>query len=249
MKLSIGLITYNEEKNLARTLDSIIEIANEIIIVDSGSTDKTLEIADRYNASIYSEEWKGYGMQKNSVIEKCGGEWILLIDADEEISRDLRNKIKEIISDKNSKKIYKPNFTAVCFGKRIKHGGWSNHYRIRLFQKGAGKYNDREVHEKFITNEEIGILKEEIYHHTYEDLEDFFNKFNRYTSESANQYKKQNKKKSFVLFYLDSLFKFFKMYVLKLGFLDGYEGYLLAKLSSFYVFTKYAKLKEKNLND
>ncbi|WP_435308209.1 glycosyltransferase family 2 protein [Sebaldella termitidis] len=249
MKLSIGLITYNEEKNLARTLDSIIEIANEIIIVDSGSTDKTLEIADRYNASIYSEEWKGYGMQKNSVIEKCGGEWILLIDADEEISRDLRNKIKEIISDKNSKKIYKPNFTAVCFGKRIKHGGWSNHYRIRLFQKGAGKYNDREVHEKFITNEEIGILKEEIYHHTYEDLEDYFNKFNRYTSESANQYKKQNKKKSFVLFYLDSLFKFFKMYVLKLGFLDGYEGYLLAKLSSFYVFTKYAKLKEKNLND
>ncbi len=249
MKLSIGLITYNEEKNLARTLDSIIEIANEIIIVDSGSTDKTLEIADRYNASVYSEEWKGYGMQKNSVIEKCGGEWILLIDADEEISRDLRNKIKEIISDKNSKKIYKPNFTAVCFGKRIKHGGWSNHYRIRLFQKGAGKYNDREVHEKFITNEEIGILKEEIYHHTYEDLEDYFNKFNRYTSESANQYKKQNKKKSFVLFYLDSLFKFFKMYVLKLGFLDGYEGYLLAKLSSFYVFTKYAKLKEKNLND
>ena len=249
MKLSIGLITYNEEKNLARTLDSIIEIANEIIIVDSGSTDKTLEIADRYNASVYSEEWKGYGMQKNSVIEKCGGEWILLIDADEEISRDLRNKIKEIISDKNSKKIYKPNFTAVCFGKRIKHGGWSNHYRIRLFQKGAGKYNDREVHEKFITNEEIGILKEEIYHHTYEDLEDYFNKFNRYTSESANQYKKQNKKKSFVLFYLDSLFKFFKMYVLKLGFLDGYEGYLLAKLSSFYVFTKYAKLKEKNSND
>lgn len=249
MKLSIGLITYNEEKNLARTLDSIIEIANEIIIVDSGSTDKTLEIADRYNASVYSEEWKGYGMQKNSVIEKCGGEWILLIDADEEISRDLRNKIKEIISDKNSKKIYKPNFTAVCFGKRIKHGGWSNHYRIRLFQKGAGKYNDREVHEKFITNEEIGILKEEIYHHTYEDLEDYFNKFNRYTSESANQYKKQNKKKPFILFYLDSLFKFFKMYVLKLGFLDGYEGYLLAKLSSFYVFTKYAKLKEKNLND
>jgi glycosyltransferase involved in cell wall biosynthesis len=249
MKLSIGLITYNEEKNLARTLDSIIEIANEIVIVDSGSTDKTLEIAGKYNASIYSEKWKGYGMQKNSVIEKCAGEWILLIDADEEISKELRKKIKEIISDKNSKKVYKANFTAVCFGKKIKHGGWSNHYRVRLFQKGAGKYNDREVHEKFITNEETGLLKEEIYHHTYEDLEDYFNKFNRYTSESANQYKRQNKKKAFIIFYLDSLFKFFKMYILKLGFLDGYEGYLLAKLSSFYVFTKYAKLKEKNLND
>ena len=246
MKLSIGLITYNEEKNLTRTLDSIIEIANEIIIVDSGSTDKTLEIAGRYNASIYSEDWKGYGMQKNSVIEKCSSEWILLIDADEEISKDLRTKIKEIISDKNSKKIYKPNFTAVCFGKKIKHGGWSNHYRVRLFQKGAGKYNDREVHEKFITNEKPEILQEEIFHHTYEDLEDYFVKFNRYTTESAIQYKKQNKKKNFILFYLDSIFKFFKMYILKAGFLDGYEGYLLAKLASFYVFAKYAKLKEKN---
>ena len=82
MKLSVGLITYNEEKNLSRTLDSILEIADEIIIVDSGSTDKTLEIAGKYNAGIYSEEWKGYGMQKNSVIDKCIGEWILLIDAD-----------------------------------------------------------------------------------------------------------------------------------------------------------------------
>lgn len=249
MKLSVGLITYNEEKNLTRTLDSIIEIASEIIIVDSGSTDKTLEIAEKYNAAVYSESWKGYGMQKNSVIDKCNSEWILLIDADEEISKDLKNKIKEVIYDENSKKVYKPNFTAVCFGKKIKYGGWSNHYRVRLFKNGAGKYNDREVHEKFITNEETGILKEEIYHHTYEDLEDYFNKFNRYTSESANQYKRQNKKKPFLIFYLDSLFKFFKMYFLKLGFLDGYEGYLLAKLSSFYVFTKYAKLKEKNSND
>ena len=246
MKLSVGLITYNEEKNLSRTLDSILEIADEIIIVDSGSTDKTLEIAGKYNAGIYSEEWKGYGMQKNSVIDKCSGEWILLIDADEEISKELKEKIKYIIADSESKKVYKPNFTAVCFGKKIKHGGWSNHYRVRLFKNGAGRYNDREVHEKFITQEEIGTIKEEVYHHTYEDLEDYFNKFNRYTSESAKHYKKQNKKKAFFIFYLDSIFKFFKMYIMKMGFLDGYEGYLLAKLSSFYVFTKYAKLKEKN---
>lgn len=249
MKLSVGLITFNEEKNLPRTLDSILEIAGEIIIVDSGSTDKTIEIAQKYNADIYSEEWKGYGLQKNSVIDKCNGEWILLIDADEEISKELKEKIKKIISDEKSKKVYKTNFTAVCFGKKIRYGGWSKHYRVRLFRKESGRYNDREVHEKFITNEETGVIKEEIYHHTYENLEDYFNKFNRYTTESARQYKKQNKKKSFIIFYLDSMFKFFKMYILKLGFLDGYEGYLLAKLSSFYVFTKYAKLKERNLND
>ena len=90
MKLSVGLITFNEEKNIARTLDSVLEIANEIVIVDSGSTDETLEIAQKYNAAIFSEEWKGYGRQKNSVIDKCNGEWILLIDADEEISKELK---------------------------------------------------------------------------------------------------------------------------------------------------------------
>lgn len=249
MKLSVGLITFNEEKNIARTLDSVLEIANEIVIVDSGSTDKTLEIARKYNAAIFSEEWKGYGRQKNSVIAKCNGEWILLIDADEEISKELKNKIKIVINDEKSSSVYKPNFTAVCFGKKIRYGGWSNHYRVRLFKKGIGKYNDREVHEKFITNEKPEILQEEIFHHTYEDLEDYFVKFNRYTTESAIQYKKQNKKKNFILFYLDSIFKFFKMYIFKAGFLDGYEGYLLAKLSSFYVFIKYAKLREKNKNE
>ena len=249
MKLSVGLITFNEEKNIARTLDSVLEIANEIVIVDSGSTDETLEIAQKYNAAIFSEEWKGYGRQKNSVIDKCNGEWILLIDADEEISKELKNKIKIVINEEKSSSVYKPNFTAVCFGKKIRYGGWSNHYRVRLFKKGIGKYNDREVHEKFITNEKPEILQEEIFHHTYEDLEDYFVKFNRYTTESAKQYKKQDKKKNFALFYLDSIFKFFKMYIFKAGFLDGYEGYLLAKLSSFYVFTKYAKLREKNKNE
>ena len=249
MKLSVGIITYNEEKNLSRTLEAVRPIADEIVIVDSGSTDNTLGIAKEHGARIFSEEWKGYGPQKNSVIDKCNGEWILLIDADEEISGDLCNKIKEITLENSINEVYKVNFTAVCFGKKIKHVGWSNHYRVRFFRNGSGRYNDREVHEKFLTNKVTGSLKEEIYHHTYEDLEDYFNKFNRYTTESAKQYKKQNKRRSLLVFSLDSFFKFFKMYILKAGFLDGYEGYLLAKLSSFYVFIKYAKLKEKNFNE
>ena len=92
----------------------------------------------------------------------------------------------------------------------------------------------------------VGKIKEDLYHYTYDDITDYFNKMNRYTSEAANHYKLNNKKKTFLMFYFDSIFKFFKMYIIKLGFLDGYEGYLLAKLASIYVFVKYAKLKERN---
>ena len=246
MKLSVGLITFNEEKNIARTLDAVKEIADEIIIVDSGSTDKTIEIAEKYGVNIYHEVWKGYGAQKNSVINKCKGSWILLIDADEEISYQLSREILNIIKNENGKKVFLIKRVSICFGKKIRYGGWANDYVHRLFLNGAGKFDDRLVHENFITAEKTYKIKKEINHYTYENLENYFNKFNRYTSESAIQYKKQSKKKPFILYYLNSWFKFFKMYILRAGFLDGYEGYLLARLASFYVFIKYAKLKEKN---
>ena len=246
MKLSVGLITYNEEKNLPRTLDSIIEIANEIIIVDSGSTDKTVEIAKKYNANVYSENWKGYGLQKNSVIDKCTGEWILLIDADEEVSEELREEIKKKLSFNTDTKAFKMYSHAICFGKLIKYGGWSSRYKTKLFKKECGRYDNVKVHERFITTEKVGIINGCLYHHTYDDINGYLEKFNRYTSEAAEEYRKKEKRKSFILFFLNSYFMFIKMYIFKLGFLDGYEGYLLAKLSSLYVFIKYAKLKELN---
>ena len=246
MKLSVGIINNNEEKNITRTILAIKEIADEIIIVDSYSTDNTVELAKLQGGKVYVEEWKGYGLQKNSVIDKCKGEWILLIDADEEVSLELKEKIKKIIESNDcNNKVYKINFTAVCFGKIIKHGGWSNHYRIRLFKNGSGKYNDKEVHEGFITNENVAKLKEKIFHYTYDSLDDYFQKFSRYTSEASNQLTKEGKTISIFETYLRSSFKFFKMYILQLGFLDGYEGYLLSRLSSMYVLIKYSKLREK----
>ncbi len=117
MSLSVGLITYNEERRLGRTLESIKNIADEIIIVDSNSTDNTVEIAKKYGAKVYIENWKGYGLQKNSVIEKCTKDWILLIDADEVISSDLSKKILEVIKE-GKEDLYDINFTSVCFGKK-----------------------------------------------------------------------------------------------------------------------------------
>ena len=250
MKLSVGIITYNEEKNITRTILAIKEIADEIIVVDSYSTDNTVELAKSQGAKVILKKWEGYGLQKNSVINMCKSEWILLIDADEEVSVELKERIKEIINSNDcDNKVYKINFTAVCFGKKIKHGGWSNHYRIRLFKNGSGQYNNNEVHEKFVTNESIGKIKEKIFHYTYDSLDDYFQKFSRYTSEAANQLVKENKSVSILELYFRSTFRFFKTYIFQLGFLDGYEGYLLSKLTSMYVLVKYSKLREKIINN
>lgn len=245
MGLSVGIITYNEEKNILKVIKAVEKIADEIIIVDSNSTDNTVDLVKKNGAQVFVESWKGYGPQKNSVIEKCNQDWILLIDADEIVSEKLGERIFEIINSKPEFEVYEVNFTAVCFGKIIKHGGWSNHYRIRLFKNGSGKYNDKEVHEGFITNENVAKLKEKIFHYTYDSLDDYFQKFSRYTSEASNQLTKEGKTISIFETYLRSSFKFFKMYILQLGFLDGYEGYLLSRLSSMYVLIKYSKLREK----
>lgn len=244
MKLSVAMITFNEEKILEKTLESVKEFADEIVIVDSGSTDRTKDIVEKYNALFFTENWKGYGPQRNSAIDKCSNEWILNIDADEEISPALREKIIDIKNGKLDGDVFEINFTSVCFGKKLKHGGWSNSYHIRLFKKSAGRFNDNMVHEEFITDSKIIRLKEDIYHHSYITLQDYFTKFNRYTTEGAIEYYKRGKKASVLQIIFNPTYKFIKMYVIRLGFLDGIEGLMIACTSAMYSMVKYFKLRE-----
>ena len=244
MKLSVGIITYNEEDRIGRTLDAVRDIADEIIIVDSGSTDRTVEIARSKGASVYVEEWKGYGLQKNSVLEKCKGEWILLLDADEVVSLKLKERIKLLISSEKSEyDVYKIKLRNICFGKEIKFGGWDD-YVIRLWKNGKVKISEREVHEQYMTEGRIGKLNEKIVHYTYDTIEQFLEKLNRYTTQSAMQYEKERKRADIFKIYSKMVYRFIRMYILQMGFLDGYEGYLLAKYSSIYTMTKYTKLRE-----
>lgn len=244
MKLSVAMITLNEEKILEKTLKSLRNIADEIVIVDNGSIDNTKNIAERYGAKFFQEEWKGYGPQRNSSIEKCSHEWILNIDADEEISPKLAEKIKKIKENETEKKVFEINFSSVCFNKKLKYGGWSNQYHIRLFRKEAGCFNYNEVHEGFETKEKIYRLKEEIYHHSYVSLEDYFSKFNKYTTLGALEYYQRGKKPSNFQIIFNPIFKFFRMYIIRLGFLDGIEGLMIATASAMYSMVKYFKLRE-----
>ncbi|MGL4358394.1 glycosyltransferase family 2 protein [Cetobacterium sp.] len=245
MKISVAMITFNEEKILRKTLESVKELADEIVIVDSGSTDSTEAIAKEFGVKFHTESWKGYGPQRNSAIEKCSGTWILNIDADEEISEELKRKIKEIVEDRsNSKDIFKINRLSVCFGKELKHGGWGTSYAVRLFRKGSGKFNDNTVHEAFETDKKIYKIDEDILHHSYLTMEDYFNRFNRYTTEGAKDYYKKGKKVSVFDIAVNPFYKFIRMYIFRLGFLDGVEGFVIASTSSLYSMIKYFKLRE-----
>jgi len=239
MTLSVGLITYNEASDLPRTLLAIKDIADEIVIVDNGSTDDTPEIAKSFGARIFHEEWKGYGRQKNAVIEKCMGKWILFLDADEEVTPKLKEKIKKIISDKNSKPVYKIRFQTFCFGHRIRFGGWSNYYRIRLFVKDSGRYNEDPIHEKFITQQPIGKIKQHIFHYTYSSKKEYEEKREKYVAEIAKKYEEQGRRKTLAGAIFASLFSFLKMYLLQLGFLDGKNGFFLAQGHYRYTWGKY----------
>lgn len=244
MTLTVAIITLNEEKNLGRTLESVKKFADEIVIVDSGSKDRTEEIAKKYGAKFYYQKWLGYGPQRNRAIELSTSEWILNIDADEEISKELADEIIKIKNSENILEVFKINFMSVCFGKKIKYGGWSNTYRIRLFRKNSGKFNENNVHEEFITCAEITKINKYIYHHSYSDLADYFEKFNKYTTLGAIEYYKKNKKANLFSIILNPIFKFLRMYIFRLGFLDGLEGLLLATTSSLYTMVKYYKLRE-----
>ena len=274
MKLSVGIITYNEEKNLSRTLDSILEMANEIIIVDSGSTDRTLEIANQYNASIYSEEWKGYGLQKNSVIDKCVGEWILLIDADEEITPELVEEIEKKLPnlEENIKGIILKR-RVYFMGKWIKHGGKYPELLLRIFRTGFGICEQKIMDEHMVLLEGITTtFNYDIIDNNNKDLDWWTNKHNWYSNKEVLDYQKkvlaennvddlingnhnngQATRKRFIknngyyklpLFFRSHIY-FIYRYYFRFGFLDGIEGKIYHFLQAYwYRFLVDAKIYE-----
>ena len=245
MKLSVGIITFNEEQIIAKAIDAVKNIADEIVIIDSNSTDKTVEIAKLKGAKVITQSWLGYGKQKNFMIDNCSGEWILSIDADEIISEELAVEIsEEIKKENNTVEVYELREKVVCFGKLIKHGGFSGRYKTKLFKKCEDRFSNLEVHEYYETNKMTVKLKEYYYHYSFDSLEQYIEKTNKYSTLSAIDNKNKGKKFNLIRFFLDPGFKFIQKYLFKLGILDGVEGFLLASIDMQYSLLKQYKLKK-----
>jgi len=245
LSLSVVIITFNEEANLARTLESVAW-ADEIIVVDSGSTDRTREIAESLRAQFFVEPWKGFAAQKNSALQKATGGWILSLDADEEVEPALADEIRCVVVANPSIAgfwIPRKNF---FLGRWIKHGGFYPDRKLRLFRSGQGQFEDRLVHEDIRLGGTSARLRHHLLHHAYPTLEKYIDHMNRYSSlgaEMANQ--KRARSFSFIDIVVRPKLTFFYNYVLRGGFLDGREGLLLHSYHAAYVSWKYAKAWER----
>ena len=243
--LSVAIITKNEEANLRRTLESI-RWANEIVVVDSGSTDKTVEIASAFGAKVIREEWRGFGRQKNYAIEQCTSEWVFSLDADEEVSEALAQEITHLLEESPEADAYFVPRRNLFLGRWIRHGGYYPDPKLRLFRKGAAWFEERAVHEAMLYSGAARTLQGNLIHHAYPTLENYIEHMNRYSTLGADQAAAKGKtSRSLPAFLWNVLLNpaatFVYNYIFRLGFLDGREGLLLHLYHSAYVSWKYAK--------
>src|SRR5258707_5116725 len=194
MSLSVCIITLNEEANIGRTLKSVKDIADEIILVDSGSTDATVALAKQFGAKVFVEPWKGFARQKNSALEKATGDWILSLDADEEVSPELAVSINTLLKSGTPRFAgYTMNRRNLYFGKWIKRSGYYPDPKLRLIKRGAATFELRDVHEDMKMQGELGHLRGDLIHHAYPTLESFIEHANKYSSLGAGMVARERK--------------------------------------------------------
>ena len=248
MALSLAIITYNEEENIVRLLDSLVGIADEIIIVYSFSTDRTKEISTQKYPQVqfFEKKFNGYGEQKNHALSLCSHEWVLFLDADEVPDETLKRSIQKIVSSANTEfNVYKVKFNNHLGSHLIKYGGWGNVYRERLFRKKYAMYSDDKVHEFLITDQKTGLLEGRLDHYTYKSIHHHVSKINKYSDMMAEKMFERGKKINRFKIIVSPIFEFIKVLIFKRAFLDGFPGFYIAKTMSYYTFLKYIKLREK----
>lgn len=248
LSLTVAIIAHNEEDRLPSTLAMIEDIASEIVVINSVSTDKTIDVARSFGAKVYTEEFKGFVDQKNSLIPKCTKDWILFLDADEVINDELKASIVKAI-ESDSKSAYEINRFTFFLGKTMEHT-WQPNYRLRLVRRDSDpKWSGVLVHESLKVRSDVKIEKMpgHIIHYSFRDISDFFSRQMRYAKMSAQSYEIKGKKASLMKMMLNPLVSFIKQYFIKLGFLDGLAGFVAATGTSYYTFLKYAFLWEKSL--
>lgn len=242
MKISATIITRNEERNLPRAIESL-RCCDEIVVVDSGSTDRTVEIAERFGARVLEANWRGYAGQKNYASDQALYDWVLSIDADEALSEDLEGEIWALKKRGPAYDAYTVPRMAQYLGKWILHSGWYPDRKIRLFDRRKARWVGDYVHESVISEGRVGALEGNLLHYTCQSLSEHMRTMNGYTTLAAEELAARRHQVT----YADLLFKppwtFFRTYVLQRGFRDGVEGLAIAYMAALYTFLKFAKAR------
>ncbi len=242
VKLSVIIITKNEVNNIADCINSVTPIADEVIVFDSGSTDGTQDICIHLGATVLETDWPGFGPQKNRALSQATGEWVLSIDADERVSPELAAEIQNVIRQHSSPDVYSmPRLSSYC-GQFMRHGGWYPDRVARLFRRGSAQFSDDIVHESLRTNSKIGKLRSHLLHLSYRSLDEVIEKVNLYSSIGAEKMANNGRRTSLTTALAKGFWAFIRTYILKLGFLDGKRGLLLAISNAEGTYYKYAKL-------
>lgn len=243
-KISLVIITKNEAKNIERCIQSV-SFADEVIVVDSGSTDSTVDIARKLGAKVFIEEWPGYFLQKKKATSYAKYEWVLSLDADEALSPELHAEIEKLLylSRKDDYDAYSLPRKSFHLGRWICHGGWFPDRQVRLFQKQRAEWQGGEVHEH-VHAQRMGRLHQPILHWVFEDLSDQVDTNNKYSTLGALDLLKKKKRPSLSKLIVKPIFKFLEVYFVKKGFLDGMPGFIIAVGAAYSMFLKYAKLWE-----
>jgi glycosyltransferase involved in cell wall biosynthesis len=246
MKLSVAIITFNEEKNIERCLQSVLPVADEIVVVDSYSTDATEEVCARFKVRFIKEKFRGHIEQKNYAMELVENDFVLSLDADEELSAELTKSILSVKAGPGAD-AYKFNRLNNYCGKFVHHGGWYPDTKIRLWNRTKGRWGGVNPHDSVIMESAALVkkLKGDLLHYTYKSLSDHLNQINKFSGIAAQEAHKKGKRTSVLLhLILNPLLAFCKSYFLKLGFLDGLTGFQVAVSGAYYRFMKYSKLLE-----
>jgi glycosyltransferase involved in cell wall biosynthesis len=247
VKLSVLIITFNEERNIRDCLESVKEFADEIVVLDSYSTDDTEKICSEYDVKFLQHKFDGYVEQKNRVLEEAQYDYILSLDADERISAELQQEIKKL-KENPTYEAYQFNRITFYNGRWIKHSGWYPDIKIRLWKKGIGRWGGRNPHDRFEMKKATKVkhLKGDILHYSFYSIEEHLNQTNKFSTIGAQALFEEGKNAHFLKLYFSPLIKFMRDYIKNMGFLDGVQGLTICRINALGTYLKYAKLKELN---
>lgn len=242
-KITAIIPTFNEQHNIGAAIDSV-SWADEIIVVDSFSTDETVKIANDKGVRLLQREYGNSAAQKNWTIPQAKYNWIFLLDADERVTGNLKIEIEELLKSDLKDEAYWIKRDNFFMQKKIRFSGWQGDKVIRLFKRDKCRYEEKHVHAEIICDGNVGLLKSRISHYTFKDISHYLEKWDRYSTWSAKDHFDKGQKPTLFHFIFKPAFRFFRDYVVRLGFLDGITGLIVCSLSSMGIFMRYVKLKQ-----